>query len=132
VHHYQLESECFNVTETSKHFKITSTPSAGKVMLTVFCDSQGVMLAHFQKRCENMNSASYCEDLLKLRNALRRRLPDHLARGDNARPHTARATQEEIQDLQWELLEHPPYSPDLAPHVFHLFFPLRTTLVGNV
>jgi histone-lysine N-methyltransferase SETMAR len=40
---------------------------------------------------------------------------------DNARPHTSRATQERIQDLQWELLEHPPYSPDMAPSDFHLF-----------
>jgi hypothetical protein len=42
------------------------TPSAGKVMLTVFWDSQGVLLAHFQKRGENVNSALYCEALLKL------------------------------------------------------------------
>jgi hypothetical protein len=38
-----------------------STPSAGKVMFTVFWGSQGILLAHFQKRGENMNSASYCE-----------------------------------------------------------------------
>jgi hypothetical protein len=53
-----------------------------------------------------------------------------LARGvlihhDNARPHTTQATQERIQELQWELLEHPPYSPDLAPRNFHLFGSLK-------
>jgi hypothetical protein len=37
------------------------------------------------------------------------------------RPHTAQATQERIQELQWELLEHPPYSGDFAPSDFHLF-----------
>jgi hypothetical protein len=71
------------------------TPSAGKVMLTVFCDSQGVLLANFQKRGENVISTSYCVVLLKLRDAIRRKLPGHLATGllhyDNARPHTARA-----------------------------------------
>jgi hypothetical protein len=88
-------------------------------MLTVFWDPQGVLLAHFQKRDANVNSASYCEVLLKLRDAIRRKLPGQLVRGvllhrDNARPHTARATQGRIQELLWELLEHPPYSPDLV------------------
>jgi hypothetical protein len=60
-------------------------------MLTVFWDSQGVLLAHFQKRGENVNSASYCEVLLKLRDAVRGKRPGLLARGillhhDNARP----------------------------------------------
>jgi hypothetical protein len=44
---------------------------------------------------------------------------------NNARPHTARATEERIQELEWELLEHLPYRPDLAPSDFHLFGPLK-------
>jgi hypothetical protein len=46
-------------------------------MLTVFWDSQGVLLAHG----ENVNSASYCEVLLKLRDAIGRKRPGQLARG---------------------------------------------------
>jgi histone-lysine N-methyltransferase SETMAR len=38
---------------------------------------------------------------------------------------------ERIQELQWELLEHPPYSPDLAPSDFHLFGPLNNHLGGK-
>jgi hypothetical protein len=30
-----------------------------------------------------------------------------------------------MQEQQWEILEHPPYSPDLAPSDFHLFGPLK-------
>jgi hypothetical protein len=68
-------------------------------MLTLFWASQGELLAHFQKRGENVNSASYYEVLLKLLDAIRRKRPGRIARGvllqhDNARPHTARATQE--------------------------------------
>jgi histone-lysine N-methyltransferase SETMAR len=108
----------------TKKFKVM--PSAGKVMLTVFWEYQGVLLAHFQKLGENVNSASYCEVLLKLRDAIHRKCPGQLERGvlprhDNSRPHTTRATQERIQELQWELLKHPPYSLDLAPSDFHLF-----------
>jgi histone-lysine N-methyltransferase SETMAR len=43
---------------------------------------------------------------------------------DSVRSRAAWATQERIQELQWELLEHPPYSPDLASSDFQLFGPL--------
>jgi hypothetical protein len=101
-------------------------------MLAMFWDSQGMLFAHFQKRGKNGNSASYCEVLLKLQDAIRRKHPGQLARGillhhDSARPHTAQATQERIQELQWELLEHPPYSLDLAPN--RCFFQVRISCV---
>jgi hypothetical protein len=47
---------------------------------------------------------------------------------DNARPHTARATQGRIQELHSKLLEHPTYSPDLVPNQFHMFRPLKNYL----
>jgi hypothetical protein len=62
MHYYQPESKRASVqwkypsSPSSKKFKVT--PSAGKVVITVFCDSQGVLLAHFQKRGENVNYAS--------------------------------------------------------------------------
>jgi histone-lysine N-methyltransferase SETMAR len=113
VHHYQPESKRASMqwkypsSPPTKKFKVT--PSTEKIMLAVFWDSQGVLLARFQKRGENMNSASLCEVLLKLRDAILRKRPGELARGvllhhDNARPHTARTTQERIQELQWKLL----------------------------
>jgi hypothetical protein len=58
---------------STKEFKVMSTPWAGKVMLTVFWDSQQVLLAHFQKHGENVSSASYCEVVLKLREAIHRK-----------------------------------------------------------
>jgi hypothetical protein len=44
---------------------------------------------------------------------------------DNARPHTANKTNETLGNIKWEVLEHPPYSPNLAPSDFHLFCPLK-------
>jgi hypothetical protein len=32
---------------------------------------------------------------------------------DNARPHTAKTTMDTVRNLKWNLLPHPPYSPDL-------------------
>jgi hypothetical protein len=99
-------------------------------MFGMFWDSQGVSLAHFQKRCGNVNSALYWEVLLKLLAAIHRKCPGQLKRGvllhhDNARLHIARRTHERIQELQWELPEHLPYNPDLALSNFHLFGPLK-------
>ena len=46
----------------------------------------------------------------------------------NARPHTAHITVNTIRPLNWEVLEHPAYSPDLALSDFHLFGPLKNAL----
>jgi transposase len=60
---------------------------------------------------------------------------------ENARPHTANMTKAAIQEHDWEILPHPPYSPDLAPsdYLFHSLsnnlrgaeFPSTTTLSLN-
>ena len=50
---------------------------------------------------------------------------------DNARPHTAAATQNLITTFGWEQFDHPPYSPDLAPSDLHLFLHLKSFLAGR-
>ncbi|GFX59316.1 histone-lysine N-methyltransferase SETMAR [Trichonephila clavipes] len=50
---------------------------------------------------------------------------------DNARPHSAINTQNLIRSFGWELIDHPPYSPDLAPSDFHLFRHLKEFLGGK-
>ncbi|GFU93232.1 uncharacterized protein TNCV_4217581 [Trichonephila clavipes] len=47
---------------------------------------------------------------------------------DNARPHTSRITQELIESFGWEVLDHAPYSSDLAPSDFCLFRYLKHNL----
>ncbi len=42
--------------------------------------------------------------------------------------HNAKVTQEKIRELQWELLPHPVYSPDLAPSDYYLFRSLQNYL----
>jgi hypothetical protein len=39
---------------------------------------------------------------------------------DDARAHTARATQQLLQSFNWEVLDHPAHSPDLTPREKHL------------
>ena len=50
---------------------------------------------------------------------------------DNARPHTAAATQNLITTIGWEQFDHPPYNPYLAPSDFHLFLHLKSFLAGR-
>jgi hypothetical protein len=77
VHHNQLESKCTSVqwkhpsSPSAKKFKVM--PSAVKVMLTMFWDSQGVLLSNLRKCGENVNSALYCKVLLKLWDAICRK-----------------------------------------------------------
>ena len=40
---------------------------------------------------------------------------------DNARPHAAIPVKNYLENSGWEVLHHPPYSPDLAPSDYHLF-----------
>jgi histone-lysine N-methyltransferase SETMAR len=39
-------------------------------------------------------------------------------------------TKASIQKFDWEILSHPPYSPDLAPSDYHLFRSLSNNLRG--
>lgn len=40
---------------------------------------------------------------------------------DNVRPHVAKPVKTYLETLKWDVLPHPPYSPDIAPSDFHLF-----------
>ncbi|EGI63180.1 Mariner Mos1 transposase [Acromyrmex echinatior] len=47
---------------------------------------------------------------------------------DNARPHVAKPVKTYLETLKWEVLPHPPYSPDIAPSDYHLFRSLAHSL----
>lgn len=102
-------------------------------MMTVFWDMKGPLLIHYTPKGQTVNSDSYCELLRDLKPKIKTKRRGKLSKGvlllqDNARPHTAGKTIQCIQDLGFELLEHPPYSPDLAPSDFHLFGPMKEHL----
>ena len=59
-------------------------------------------------------------------------MADVLLLHDNAKPHTSRHTTAGIVKIGWEILPHPPYSPDLAPSDFHLFGPIKEAHRENV
>ena len=50
---------------------------------------------------------------------------------DNIPAHRALATQNKLAYLDFQCLDHPPYSPDLAPTDYHLFLGLKKQLKGR-
>jgi len=116
--------------------KARVVPSVGKVMITVFWDCEGIILIDYLPKGQTINAKYYSDILagpLRTQLAKCRRGKLHsrpLLQQDNARPHTARHTRSVLADLKWELLPHPPYSPDLAPSDYHLFPALKKPLRG--
>jgi histone-lysine N-methyltransferase SETMAR len=114
--------------------KFKTTPSAGKVMITVFWDIGGVILVDVMARGETISSDAYIKTLKKPKRRYRQMRPNRnpgymLIQHDNARPHTSLRTQEAIAKFGWTVHPHPPYS--LAPSDFHLFGPLKDALRGT-
>ena len=55
----------------------------------------------------------------------------HFLLHDNAWPHSAAQTQDLITSFKSEEMDHPTYSPDLAPSDSHLFLRLKKFLGGT-
>ena len=116
--------------------KFKAQKSAGKIMATVFLDSQGVILVDILPKGQTINSEVDIETLRKLKAKIRRVWPNldmanMLLQYDNARPHTSIRTMETITSFGWTVIPHRPYSPDLAPSDYPLFGPMKEGLRGN-
>lgn len=109
-----------------------------KVMLSVWWDWQGVIFFELMPKNQTINSKIYCDQLDKLNENLKLRRPVLTRRKgpvfhhDNATPHTSLTTRQKLMDFCWDILPHPPYSPDLAPSDFHLFRSLQNSLDGRM
>ncbi|GFO48833.1 transposase [Plakobranchus ocellatus] len=60
-----------------------------------------------------------------------RKFKDSILQHDNARPHTSRQTQDALRQVELTTLQHPTYSPDLAPSDYYLFLQLKKYLKGH-
>lgn len=107
-----------------------------KVMHIVFIDIFGVILSWPVPIGTTVNGLYYLWVLKqKLRPAIRRKRPninlqDVIFHHDNAPAHCKREVLELFDSWNWEVLPHPPYSPDLAPCDFHIFPKMKESLRG--
>ncbi|KAG5316286.1 MOS1T transposase, partial [Pseudoatta argentina] len=80
----------------------------------------------------------YRLQLIRLSRALREKRPEYEQRHDkviflhdNARPHVARIVKKYLETLKWDVLPHPPYSPDIAPSDYWLFRRMQHDLASH-
>ena len=140
VHHFDPESK--RQSKQWKHLgsppprKFRTVASAGKIMASIFWDAKGILLINYLNRGATITGQYYADLISNLREAIKSKRRGMLRRGvlfhqDNAPVHKSQVAMAAIRDAGFEILDHPPYSPDLAPSDFHLFSKLKESLRGQ-
>ena len=77
------------------------------------------------ERNATVNKELYIAQLHRVNEAIRLKRPHRqdqtILLHDNARPHVAQIVKAALQEHEWEILQHPPYPPDLAHTDYYLF-----------
>ena len=98
---------------------------------------RGIVHCEFVATGQTVNRVYYLEVLERLREKVRRKRPELFANKswilhhDNAPSHTALPEREFLATKQITVLEHPAYSPDLAPSDIFLFPNIKEILKGR-
>ena len=135
------ESWVYYENPTQKKFWLspnTSVPNqakrnlhAKKALLCVWWDQRGIVHYELLPEGQTVNADRYSAQLRRVNAAIqqkRARRDRIILLHDNAKPHVAKTTRRIIEEFGWEVLAHPPYSPDLAPSDYHLFLSLKDNL----
>ncbi|XP_050678476.1 histone-lysine N-methyltransferase SETMAR-like [Leptidea sinapis] len=102
-------------------------------MVTVWWSSAGVIHHSFLPIGVSITADVYCEELNTMMEKLAHLLPALVNRSSPLLLHNNNAQQtfSKLQELELEVLRHPPYSPDLAPIDYYFFQNLDNFLAGN-
>ena len=108
--------------------KVKIVSSAGKVIASVFWDAKCIAFIDYleAQKGKIINSAYYADLLKQLRKAIKVKRLGNLTKGvlfhqDKASAHKSVVTMAAVHDCVFTLLDHPPYSPDLAPSDYMYF-----------
>jgi len=107
--------------------------SAGKVLASIFWNQEGIPHIDYLPKGQTINAEYYLSLLVQMKDILKEKRHGKFTKGvlflhENAPAHRALATQEELTNLGFQCLDHPPYSPDLAPLDYRLFPGLKKTI----
>ena len=108
-----------------------------KTLLIAFLDNNCLIHKEFVPAGQTINAAFYQVVLNRLLQRIRRIQPDLHRTGklillhDNAPAHSAIRVRQFLAKKMVAVLDHPPYSPDLAPADFSLFPRLKATTKGK-
>ena len=113
-----------------KNFRLQK--SAGKFLASIFWVQDGILLIYCLPKGQTTNAEYYSFLLVQLKEKRRGKFTKGvLFLHDNATAHWALATQKKLAYLGFQCLDHPPYSPDVAPPAYHLFPGLKKQLKGR-
>ena len=117
-------------TEFTSVEKGTHVSVAGQDHACVFLRSQGIVHYELTAQGQMVNQQHYLEVLTRLRESVRRKRfrlwPDKwILHHDNAAAHDALRVHEFLAKNSITKMDHPPYSPELAPCDFWLFPKLK-------
>ena len=105
-----------------------------KTMICVWWDWEGMVHWETLERNATVNKELYIHQLHCVNEAIRLKRPHRQGQTillhDNARPHVAQVVKAALQELEWEVLQHQPYFPDLAPTDYYLFRSLSNHMRG--
>ena len=105
----------------------------GKVMASVFWDAHGILFIDYLEKGKTINSEYHMALLDRLSTEIKKKRP-HMERKkvlfhqENAPCHRFMKTMVKLNELSFELLPRPPYSPDLVPSDYWLFVDVKTIL----
>ena len=105
----------------------------------IWWDQKGVLYYELLKPGETINGERYRAQLIRLKRAIAEKRPEYATRHeaiifhhDKARLHVAIPVKIYLENSEWEVLPHPPYSPDLAPSDYHLFRSMQNALTVHI
>jgi len=106
-------------------------------MASVFWDAEGILFIDYLEKGKTITGEYYSNLLTRLDEKIREKRPSLqkkkkiIFHQDNAPTHKSVLAVVKLRDLHNELLQNPPYSPDLAPSGFCLFPKLKLFLAGQ-
>ena len=106
--------------------KIPSAEICWKNSRLDFLDQDGILLIDYLPKGRTMNTDYYLSLLVQLKDILKEKRSRKVTKGvlflhNNALAQWALVTQKKLAYLGFQCLDHPAYSPDLAPSDYHLF-----------
>lgn len=122
-------------TGESRNKREKTQTSAGKVMASISWDAKGIIFIDYLEKGKTITGKYYASLLDRLNDEIKKKRP-HLPKekipyhhGNSPAHSSLKATGKLIK--LYELLPHPPYSPDLAPTDYYLFPSLKRWLEGR-
>ena len=117
-----------------KRFRVQK--SAGRALASIFWNQDGILRVDYLPKGQTINAKYYSSLLVQLKHILKEKRRGKFTKGvlflHNIYPaRRALATQKKLVYLDLHFLDHPPYSPNLAPSDCNLFPGLKKQLKGR-